>query len=393
MQKNAFKGIRILDHTAYLLGAYASQVFADLGAEVIKIENPRSGGDPGRHLAPYINGVSYYNSALDRNKKSVTLNLKSEKGKEAYLRLLKGADIVLENFRPGVMKRLGIDYEVEKQIKPDIIHCAISAFGQKDPRSLLAYHDMNFQALCGVMYLNGPKHSAIHLSDMASAMVAVQDMMAALLQRNMTGEGAFCDVKMFDSLVWWNAKLDSRYWFNNKHFEPHEMTFKTLGTWVWETKDGGHVVTCFSEQKFWDQFVDFSGMEELRPHMFARKEEKPELFDKVEAFFKSKTLAEWKEWIGDKDICTTYVMNKDEAVHYILDHDTGLMEICDFPLTGKTLQTRIPHDVTSLPTIPLKEASAPPALGQDIVPILKSVGYTEDEIKAMSAAGECGSLQ
>ena len=230
MQKNAFKGIRILDHTAYLLGAYASQVFADLGAEVIKIENPRSGGDPGRHLAPYINGVNYYNTALDRNKKSVTLNLKSEKRKEAYLRLLKGADIVLENFRPGVMKRLGIDYEVEKQIKPDIIHCAISAFGQKDPRSLLAYHDMNFQALCGVMYLNGPKHSAIHLSDMASAMVAIQDMMAALLQRNMTGEGAFCDVKMFDSLVWWNAKLDSRYWFNNKHFEPHEMTFKTLGT-------------------------------------------------------------------------------------------------------------------------------------------------------------------
>ena len=97
-------------------------------------------------------------------------------------------------------------------------------------------------------------------------------------------------------------------------------------------------MTCFSEQKFWDQFVDFSGMEELRPHMFARKEEKPELFDKVEAFFKSKTLAEWKEWIGDKDICTTYVMNKDEAVHYILDHDTGLMEICDFPLTGKTLR-------------------------------------------------------
>lgn len=392
VKQDVFSGLRILDHTAYLLGGYASQVFADLGAEVIKIENPKSGGDPGRHLAPFINGVSYYHSALDRNKKSLSLNLKSEKGKEAYLRLLKDADIVMENFRPGVMKRLGIDYEVEKTIKPDIIHCAISAFGQNDPRSFQAFHDMNFAALCGYMYLNGPRHFAIHLSDMSSAMVAVQDMMAALLQRNASGEGAFCDVKMFDSLVWFNAKLDSRWHFNHNHFTPNELTFKNLGTSIWELKDGGHVVLCLSEDKFWNNFIELTGMEELRPHMFAREEDQPELFEKVRALFKSKTTEECRAWIGDRDICATFVNDKTQAIDYILKSDTGLMEYCDFPMTGKTLQTKIPHDITSLPVIPLQQAAPPPELGEHNKELLTRLGYSMDEIKGMAERGDCGPI-
>ena len=290
------------------------------------------------------------------------------------------------------MKRLGIDYEVEKTVKPDIIHCAISAFGQNDPRSLQAFHDMNFAALCGYMYLNGPRHFAIHLSDMSSAMVAVQDMMAALLQRNASGEGAFCDVKMFDSLVWFNAKLDSRYQFNNNHFTPNELTFKNLGTSIWELKDGGHVVLCLSEDKFWNNFIELTGMEELRPHMFAREEDQPELFEKVRALFKSMTTEECKAWIGDRDICATFVNDKKQAIDYILNSGTGLIEYCDFPLTGKTIQTRIPHDITSLPTIPLKDASAPPELGENNVELLTRVGYSMEEIKAMAERGDCGPI-
>lgn len=391
MKSNVFSGLRILDHTSYLLGEYATQVFADLGAEVIKVENIKH-GDYGRTLDPKINGVSYYTCALDRNKKSVSLNLKSEKGKEAYMRLLKDADIVFENFRPGVMKRLGIDYEVEKTVKPDIIHCAISAFGQDDPRSLLAYHDLNFQALCGYMYLNGPRHAPIHLCDMVSSMVAVQDMMAAVMQRNLTGEGAFCDVRMFDCLVWWNAKIDEKWQFSGNRFEYSDLGFRFLGNWIWETKDGRHLALCLNEEKFWERFIDMSGFEEMRPFMKARLEEKPEFFAKMEAFFKTKTLKEWMEWIGDNDICATYVNNKTEAIEYILNQGTGLMEYCDFPLTGKTLQTKIPHDVTSLPVIPLQDASAPPQLGENNAEILSAVGYTADEIKAMADSGACGPI-
>ena len=107
---------------------------------------------------------------------------------------------------------------------------------------------------------------------------------------------------------------------------------------------------------------------------------------------KSKTLDEWKEWIGDKDICATYVNNKTEGIEYILKSNTGLMEYCDFPLTGKTLQTRIPHKISSLPTIPLQEASAPPTLGEDNLQIIESVGYTREEIEDMAATGACGPI-
>ena len=292
MKKDVFSGLKILDHTSYLLGEYATQVFADLGAEVIKVENIKH-GDYGRTLDPKINGVSYYTCALDRNKKSVSLNLKSEKGKEAYLRLLKEADVVFENFRPGVMKRLGIDYDFEKTVKPDIIHVAISAFGQEDPRSLLAYHDLNFQALSGYMYLNGPRHAPIHLCDMVSAMVAVQDIMAALLQRGFTGEGAFCDVSMFDCFIWWNAKIDEKWCFQGGKFEYSDLTFRFLGNWIWETKDGRHVALCLNEDKFWNTWIDMTGFEEMRPYMKARLEEHPEFFKKMEDFMKSKTLEEW----------------------------------------------------------------------------------------------------
>ena len=138
MTENVFSGLTILDHTRYLLGGYATQVFADLGADVIKIEEI-SRGDLCRSDDPKINGVSHYFSALNRNKKSLSLNLKSKAGREAYFRLLERADVVIENFRPGVMERLGIDYSHEKEIRPDIIHCSLTGFGQDDPRSLMAF--------------------------------------------------------------------------------------------------------------------------------------------------------------------------------------------------------------------------------------------------------------
>ena len=392
MKKSPFAGLKILDHTQYILGSMCTQIFADMGAEVIKIENPRSGGDLGRVLGPFIGDISYYHSALNRNKKSFTVNMKSEEGKAAYLKLLKDADVVIETFRPGVMKRLGIDYEVEKQINPDIIHVAISAFGQNDPRSLMAYHDMNLQALSGLVYLNGPQSLAIHPTDLASAAVANQDIMAALLHREKTGEGSFCDVKMFDCLVYWQEKLDSKYWFNDKHLYPSELTFQNLGTWVWELKDGRYLVLCLSESKFWKNFIELANMPELEPYMLARKSENPELFEKVAAFFKTMDYEECKAWMGDVDICGTFAYTKEEAINYILESGTGLEEIVDYPTTGPTLQTRIPHDIDSIPVIPLSESTAPPRLGESNIEVLKSVGYSEDEIRALADAGAIGPL-
>lgn len=390
MQNNFFKGLKIIDHTRYLLGGYTTQFFADMGADVIKIESIR-GGDLTRLFEPQINGASYYHVAMDRNKKSLTLNLKSEKGKEAYLRLLKDADIVVENFRPGVTKRLGIDYEVERQLKPDIIHCSLTGFGQNDKRSLLGYHDMNIQSLSGFLSLNGEKNSVLHFTDLAAAMVAIQSINAALLQRTVTGEGAFCDINMFDSFVWWNSLLDTRYSFAGNKISKDTTAFPFLSYYVWETKDHRYLVTGIAEQKFWDEFVTLAGLEELKPFMQARRKDHPEVYDKMEALFMSKTLQEWVDWIGDRDICTTPVYTKEEAINYILASGSEQMQYCDFERTGKTLQTLIPHNISSLP-VSLNDATQPPALGADNQAILKELGYSEEEIDAMAATGDCGPL-
>lgn len=391
MQKNFFKGLRILDHTRYLLGGYTTQFFGDMGAEVIKIESI-GGGDFTRLFEPKINGASYYHVAMDRNKKSLTLNLKSEKGREAYLQLLKQADVVVENFRPGVMSRLGIDYEVEKRMKPDIIHCSLSGFGQRDPRSLLGYHDMNIQGLSGFLSLNGEKNSVLHFTDLAAAMVAIQSISAALLQRMTTGEGAFCDVSMFDSFVWWNSLLDTRYSFAGNQISRDTTAYPFLSYYVWETKDHRYLVSGIAEQKFWEEFLTLIGMEDLKPFMQAKPKENPEVFDRMERLFRSRTLQEWVDYIGDRDVCITPVYTKEEAIRYILDSDAEKLQYCDFTRTGKTLQTLIPHSVSSLP-ISLKDAKEPPALGENNREILEELGYDEKELAEMERNGDCGPLK
>lgn len=391
MSDNYFKNLLILDHTRYLLGGYATQVFADLGAEVIKIENI-DGGDFCRMEEPMRNGVSHYFSALNRNKKSLTLNLKSEEGKKIYLDLVKKADVVIETFRPGVMKRLGIDYEVEKSINPGIIHCAMSSFGQDDPRSLKAFHDINFQALSGYLSLNGGVISPVHHVDVATGMAAIQSIMAALLERSHSGEGSFCDVRMFDSFVWWNSLIDARYDFYDGKVSKETLDFPALAYNIYETADGGKVAVGMLEEKFWNTFLKDYGLEGVAQFKRCRRQEAPEAFEKVEQTFKKYTTAEWNEYLSSKDICAMVALTKDEAINYIVSSDTGLMKHVNFNRTGKTLQTRIPLYVSSLP-VSLDDATECPALGENNTDILLKAGYTNDEISDLIAKGIVGPAQ
>lgn len=385
MKKNYFAGLRVLDHTRYLLGGYATQVLADLGAEVIKVES-MGGGDFCRQENPMRNGVSHYFSALNRSKKSIAIDLKSPEGKEAYLRLVKTADVVLDTFRPGVMKRLGIDYEVEKTVKPDIIHLSITSFGQDDPRSFKALHDINFQALSGFLSLNGGKITPIHMVDVSTGMVAIQSILAALLQREHTGEGSFCDIKMFDSFVWWNSLIDARYDFYGGEMCTEKLDYPALAYNIYEAKDGGKVSIGMLEEKFWVRFLTAVGKENLIPYKLCHREEAPEAYAELEEVFKAKTRDEWKEFLENMDTCAMVCYTKDEAIKEIVASGTGLMEYCDFPRTGKTLQTRLPLNISTIP-VSLKDAVQCPALGEHSASLLESVGYSEEEVKAMVEKG------
>ncbi len=388
MADNYFKNLTVLDHTRYLLGGYATQAFADLGAEVVKIE-AIDGGDFCRMEEPMRNGVSHYFSALNRNKKSLSLNLKSEEGKKIYLDLVKKADVVIETFRPGVMKRLGIDYEKEKSVNPGIIHCAMSSFGQEDPRSQKAFHDINFQALSGYLSLNGGVISPIHHVDVATGMAAIQNIMAALLERAHSGKGSFCDVRMFDSFVWWNSLIDARYDFYGGEVSKETLDFPALAYNIYETADGGKVAVGMLEEKFWNTFLTDFGLEEVAPYKRCRRQEAPQAFEKVEQAFRQHTTAEWEAYLSSKDICAMVVLSKEEAIRSIVSSDTGLMEYADFSRTGKTLQTRTPFYVSSLPAS-LDKAVQCPALGEHNRKILSGAGYSDGEIAALLEKGVIG---
>lgn len=199
-KQNVFNDLLVLDFSRYLPGGYATQPFADWGSEVIKVEDTGQ-GDFCRHDPPTRHGISYYSTALCRNKQSISLNLKDEEAKEYCIKLASKADIIVESFRPGVTKRLGIDYETIKKQNPKIIYASISAYGQKDPRSQKALHDFALIAETGFLDLADDNAFPLPLSDIATAMVTGQALLAALLERNKTNEGAYIDISMFDCFV------------------------------------------------------------------------------------------------------------------------------------------------------------------------------------------------
>ncbi|MDR0625669.1 MAG: CoA transferase [Bifidobacteriaceae bacterium] len=381
----SFRDLLVLDMTRYLPGAYATQILADLGAEVVKIEDTAK-GDLCRHDYPFINGVSYYFTALCRNKKSLSLNLKNTDGHEVFMKLAERADIIVESFRPGVTKRLGVDYESIKQVNAKIVYCSYSAFGQDDPRSLKAVHDLNMQGLSGYLSINGGVDAPIHLPDIASAMVAAQGMLAALYDRERTGQGSYVDVSMFDSFVWWNSLVDSRFHFLGEALEAQDLEYPAVCYNVYTTRDGRTLTFAALEEKFWTTFCTEAGVEDLIPVKLCRRHEAPEAFDKMERLVASKTLSEWNEWLADKDICVAPVATKAEAIKRIVDSNAGMMAYRDFPITGRVLQTNIPHRISALP-VSLADASPPPPLGQHNLEILERLGYRHRDAVRMAETG------
>ena len=384
-RKNEFSGLTVLDLSRYLPGGYATQVLADMGAEVIKVEDTGR-GDFCRHDEPVMQGESYYFTALARNKKSLSVNLKSREGKEIFHKLAAKSDIILESFRPGVTTRLGIDYEQIKAVKPDIIYCSLSGYGQSNPNSLKALHDINMQAQSGYLSLNGGKTSPLHLCDLASGMVAAQAMLAALYQRSVSGRGNYIDISMFDSFVWWNSMLDSRYYFYGGSLEAKDLEYPAVCYNIYDTKDGGKIAVGMVEEKFWKEFCRLTRAPELVPVQMCRRHEAPEAFSRMEGIMASRSLEEWKEWLSDKDLCMAPVLSKGEAIAGILQQEHGLIEYHTFPGTGKVLQTNIPHKMSNLP-LSLKDILPPPALGEHSKELLLRLGYTGEQAESLAQEG------
>lgn len=301
-------GIRVVDLSQFLPGPMMTVMMADHGAEVIKVEP--AAGDPAREQAPFDTygdqEQSVWFANLNRGKRSVVLDLKSEEGKHALRELVADADVFVEGFRPGVMKRLGFDYDSVRAIKPDIVYCSISAFGQEGALAHHPAHDMAVQALAGFLSVNdGPDGTPVvpgaPSADMAAGLTALSAVLMALVGRERTGEGAYIDCAMFDSLLPWCAHTAGSAIAGGE--SPQSASQRSLGGaafyQIYRTSDGKHIALGGREIKFARNLLTALDRGDLLEIAEAPAGEQGELIAFLRETFATRTRDQWVEWFAD----------------------------------------------------------------------------------------------
>ena len=391
------RGIKVLDLTNVLSGPFTTLHLALLGAEVLKVENPRD-GDLARKLGivPALNkqlmGTSFL--AQNCNKQSITLNTKSPEGKELFKRLVKDADIVVENFRPGVMDRLGLGYQVLAELNPRLIYCAISGFGQTGPDALKPAYDQIIQGLSGEMAVNGderlsPLRTGFPVCDTVGGLNAAFAVMAALFHRERTGQGQCIDVALLDSIMplmgWVAANLliggEQPTLMGNDNF-----TAAPSGTF--RTQDG-HINIAANKQEQWEAVCDVLGLPELKAdprfqERDARKHNRRELTPLLEAKLAQKSTEFWVRELNAKDVPSGDILSLEAALRQPqVEHRQVLQKVAvpgvgDVEVFGLTAHFE---------KTPGQVETAPPTLGQHNHEIYSSLGLSEAEQADLKSRG------
>ncbi len=306
------QGIVVLDLTRLLPGPYCSMILADLGAEVIKVEPPPP-GDYMREFEPKLKEDSAFYYAVNRNKKSISLNFKDKGDWETFLKLVSKAHVLMEGFRPGVMDKLGLGYERLKGINPGLVYCAITGFGQDGPYRDRPGHDINYIAMGGVLDQIGMKDGppvlpTIQIADLSSAFWSAIAILAGVIRSKATGKGTFIDVSMMDAVLSWLPIHLAQYAATGR--APAKGDFLLGGGLpcyrVYETADGAYVTLGALEEKFWKVFCQAVERMDLLPHQFSQD---PQVLEEIEVLFRSKTLEEWLELTCATEDLLLYPLN------------------------------------------------------------------------------------
>ena len=315
-------GIRVLDLTRLLPGAYATLLLADLGADVIKVEDPR-GGDPIRSMAPLAESGSVYHHVLNRNKRSVTLDLRLPAARRVLEALLDGTDVVVESFRPQTARRLRVTAADLRAMHPRMVHCSITGFGQDGPYAERAGHDINYVALAGLLWTDrtsqdaAPRMPRMFLADIGGgAMSAVSGILAALFARERTGRGSAVDISMHEGALSWLSVPAARVLAGRTEGDPADLpiTGREACYNVYRTSDGRFIALGALEEKFWTIFCQRVGHPEWIPQQYMGGDEQRRLLQDVTALLASRSRDEWMTMFADVDICLTPVHTVTEAL-------------------------------------------------------------------------------
>ena len=386
----ALEGIRVIELGSYVTGPFASLLLADLGAEVIKVERPGQ-GDPFRGWGEKLYSATF--CSLNRNKKSMTLNILCDEGTEIFLKLAAGSDIVIENFRPGTLERKGLGYEAVRALNPKIIYCSISGFGQKGPYRDLPGYDTVGQAMSGLLSLltdpEKPQGMGISFSDHLTGMYACYGVLAALVNRMITGEGQRVETSLLRASVSFVSENAARY-FETGVVPRRAYRTRTAGVFAFVDQGGlPFVIHLSSPEKFWRGLLETVGKTEWADDVrFRNRKERVEnhdlLSDLLQSIFRGGRRDEWLKRLQERDVPCAPLNTLEEVFKDPQVQEYGFPIEVDHPQMGKI---RMVGSGIDLSRTPPKMDRPPPTLGEHTGEILEALGYDKEAIVRLKDLG------
>lgn len=391
---SALEGMKVVDLTRVLSGPYATMVLADYGADVTKIER-FPGGDDSRRLNPHINGASYPFASVNRNKRSIALDLKSDEGREIALEMMRTADVVVENFRPGVTERLGLDYETVRAINPEVIYCSVTGFGQTGPYRLRPGYDIIAQGVGGFLRMTGqpdgrPTKVGIAINDIAAGATAAMSIMTAYINRLKGGGGQFIDVSLVDSGLAWTIWESAAYFGSGELPVPTGTRHRRIAPYQTFRSKDGYVTVGGNTEKLWNALVTkvLEREDLLTDPRFDAQAKRLENVDELEVEIERTLVTETTDhWVAKLDAAGVPggpVLTYDQTLEneHVLARD--MVAQMEHPQIGTM---NILGPAAKLSGTPATLRDAAPMLGQHTTDVLQSLGMDEARIEDLYHRG------
>lgn len=374
MLSKSLSGIRVLDFTRLFPGPLCTMMLSDLGAAVIKVEAPE--GEITRYIPPYQFGSGTAFLQFNRGKRSLTLNLKKQEAAAIVHRLLQNTDVLVESFRPGVMRRFGLDYKSLQERFPSLIYCSISGYGQEGPNAQKPGHDLNYISMAGIVGMSGKDKPVlippVQIADVTGAFQATSAITAALFQRTREGRGQQIDISLLDGAFFYLISIA------DGQSEARLLSGRLACYNIYRTQDDHYLAVALLEPKFWQTFCLKMQLTQYLSHQL--QDDQVELIEVLKVKFAQKTLNEWLDFFAGDDLCVTRVQAMDEAMRSAQIRERNMLLNISYP-SGMMKQFKTPF--SGLP----ENLQRAPLLGEHNAEILGELGYTLEEIALLKKEG------